>query len=170
MNFPPPGWRWRPVCSSACVLGTEIQADQQPPQGQWEQLEERQPSFCSAGAQKWGELLKSLQSRLCCICQLERWSSRGENMRCCCDVSTKNPDSCLLYRAEMSKHYLWLRQRSWPFALLREEETDRHKELLNAAAEFLFVLSTGGEGEEPSRLHYILKNILLCLKTKGFKS
>lgn len=66
--------------------------------------------------------------------------------------------------AGMGDNYLRLRQRSGPFALLGKEETDRHEELLDAAAEFLFILPSRGKGKQPSRLNYILKNVFLCLE------
>lgn len=71
--------------------------------------------------------------------------------------------------AEMGDNYLRLRQRSGPFALLGKKESDRHKELLDAAAEFLFILPSRGKGKQPSRLNYILKNVFLCLEKNNVR-
>lgn len=105
VNFLPQGWWWQRVYSSACVLGTEIQAaaDQQSPQEEGEQSEERQPNFCSAGAQRLGHLLK--------VCKVAyatniNWSYGflvGENIRFCCCVNTNKLDSFLLYWAKTKK-------------------------------------------------------------------
>lgn len=62
------------------------------------------------------------------------------------------------------ENHLGLRQRSRPFALLRQEEADGHEELLDAAAELLLALAAGGEGKQPPRLDYVLENVLLCLQ------
>lgn len=71
--------------------------------------------------------------------------------------------------AEMGDNYLRLRQRSGPFALLGKKETDRHKELLDAAAELLFILPSRGKGKQPSRLNYVLKNVFLCLEKNNVR-
>lgn len=67
-------------------------------------------------------------------------------------------------RASCLGSYLGLRQRSGSFALLGQEEAHGHQELVDAAAELLFMLPAGGQGEQPPGLDDVLENIFLRLE------